>query len=182
VSLIESSEGGILDSSRVLYTPAGGGDTTWVSGDIYRILASGEDGAGTVGFVDGVIPVGGGPIPHVHGHTDESFFLISGSLAFLGGQRNFTAAPGAFVHVPRGTLHRFMNVGDEEARLLLFFTPGGPELMFKYGGDKPQPGSAPVVWDADRVAEAVAATARLELEDVARPDLNHLFRPERDHG
>ena len=178
MSLIEPGGNGILNSERVLYTPADGGVVTWVSGDVYRVLASAEDGMGSIGFIEGQVPVGAGPLPHVHERTDESFFLLSGTIAFLGGEKTITAEAGSFVHVPRGTLHRFMNVGDAEARMIFFFTPGGPELMFLHGGDKPEPGSAPVIWGADRTAEAMASVAHLNPDLVYRTELDYLFRPE----
>lgn len=168
----------ILDSWRVLYTPAGGGAKSWVSGDVYRVLASREDGAGAVGMVEGTIPVGAGPAPHVHERTDESFYLVSGTIAFLSGAKTIIAEPGAFVHVPQGTLHRFMNVGDEEARLILFFTPAGPELLFLHAGDIPEAGVQPVIWDAERAEKALAAVAHLDVDIVPHPELDHLFRPE----
>jgi hypothetical protein len=71
-----------------------------------------------------------------------------------------------------------MNVGDAEARMVFFFTPGGPELMFLHGGDKPEAGSAPVIWDADRTAEVMASVAHLNLDLVYHTELEHLFKPE----
>jgi mannose-6-phosphate isomerase-like protein (cupin superfamily) len=162
----------------VLYTPADGGVVTWVAGDVYRVLASSYDGAGSIAMIDAQVPVGAGPNPHVHERTDESFYLLSGTIAFLGGDKTITAEAGSFVHVPRGTLHRFMNVGDAEARLLFFFHPAGPELMFLHGGDEPQPGSAPVIWGADRFAEAMASVAHLNVDIYFPTDLDHLFQPE----
>jgi mannose-6-phosphate isomerase-like protein (cupin superfamily) len=178
MSLMEPDGKGMFDSERVLYTPAGGGSVKWVSGDVYRVLTSAEDGTGSIGFIDGQVPVGAGPLPHLHKHSDESFFVLSGTIAFLGGEKTVTAEAGGFVHVPRGTLHRFMNVGDEEARLLFFFTPGGPELMFLYGGDEPKPGSAPIIWDANRTAEVMAKVAERNLDLEYHTELNYLFKPE----
>ncbi|NMO51012.1 cupin domain-containing protein [Actinoplanes sp. TBRC 11911] len=129
-------------------------------------------------MIDGVVPVGGGPIPHVHEQTDESFFLLSGVIAFLGGEKTITAEPGAFVHVPRGTLHRFKNVGQEAARMIFFFTPGGPEMLFTHAGDVPRPGEHPIVWDADRTAEALDSVAHMGIDSVYYPEHDHLFRPE----
>ncbi|NMO53762.1 cupin domain-containing protein [Actinoplanes sp. TBRC 11911] len=167
----------ILNSDRTIYTPGDAGVMSWVSGDVYRVAASREDGVGRIGFIDGIVPVGGGPIAHVHKKSDESFFVASGTIAFLSGTKTIAAEPGSFVHVPQGTLHRFKNVGDVEARLLFFFNPAGPELMFNYAGDKPAPGSAPIVWDADRFAEALDAVAHLDVDIFPHPELDHLFRP-----
>jgi mannose-6-phosphate isomerase-like protein (cupin superfamily) len=177
VSVIRPDGKSIFDSRGVVYTPAGGGVVRWVSGDSYRVLATRDDGTGAIGMVDGTVPVGGGPIPHVHERTDESFFLLSGTIAFLGGEKTITAEPGAFVHVPRGTLHRFKNVGDVEARMIFFFTPGGPEMLFTHAGDKPEPASSPIVWDADRTLEAFASVAHLDIDNVYYPEHDSLFKP-----
>ncbi|MFG2371195.1 cupin domain-containing protein [Streptomyces sp. NPDC048504] len=40
------------------------------------------------------MPPGGGPAPHVHAHTDETFYLVSGELEFLDGDdMGLPAAP-----------------------------------------------------------------------------------------
>ena len=41
-----------------------------------------------------------------------------------------TATAGAFVNVPRGTVHCFRNTGTQGARLILTFTPAGIEHFF----------------------------------------------------
>ncbi|WP_329218562.1 cupin domain-containing protein [Streptomyces sp. NBC_01485] len=151
-----------------------------MSGDSYRVLSSVEETNGAIGFVDATVPPGGGPIAHTHERTDESFFLISGTVAFLDEEENFTAEAGSFIHVPRGRVHRFMNIGDEDARIALIFNPAGMEQLFLFGGDLPAPGGKPVVWGAERFAEALEKTAALDIDAVMRPDLEVRFRPERN--
>ncbi len=41
-----------------------------------------------------------------------------------------TGGVGSFVFVPRGAPHKFQNVGDEPARILIHFTPSGMEQFF----------------------------------------------------
>jgi hypothetical protein len=36
---------------------------------------------------------------------------------------------GTYVFVPRGTVHAYKAVGTERGRLLMAFTPGGPERL-----------------------------------------------------
>ncbi len=43
------------------------------------------------------------------------------------GERTFTAGAGSFVYIPRGTVHRFKNVGETTARMLLMSTPARAE-------------------------------------------------------
>ncbi|HLK23594.1 MAG TPA: cupin domain-containing protein, partial [Caulobacteraceae bacterium] len=47
-----------------------------------------------------------GPPPHAH-DWDESFYVISGEIAFGMGQESQIARAGAFVHIPAGVTHWF---------------------------------------------------------------------------
>jgi hypothetical protein len=42
------------------------GNSYWVVGDGYTVLASGEDTAGAYALIHVEVPPGGGPPPHVH--------------------------------------------------------------------------------------------------------------------
>jgi Cupin domain len=109
-------------------------------GDVYRVLTSAEDGTGPIGFVDGQVPVGAGPLPHVHKHSDESFFVLSRTIAFPAGAKTITAEAGAFVHVPRGTLHQFMS--DDLLDNFCWAALTGPQRRFGEFPGRP-PGSSP---------------------------------------
>jgi quercetin dioxygenase-like cupin family protein len=151
------SEGGLL------YVPPGEGLTKWVSGDIYTIKAAKDDTGGSLSFIEAVIPPGSGPIAHAHAAEDEAFFLLDGELEFLDGDRTFVAGPGSFVFIPRTRRHRFKNLGAADARALFLFTPAGPEDLFIEGGDDPEPGKRPVVWDMDRVMQVADIAERTGL-------------------
>ena len=74
-----------------LHVPAGGGITTWFNGDIVTTKLTAGQSGGALGFVEVTCPPGGGPVPHVHPGTDETFYLVSGELEFLSGDKVFTA-------------------------------------------------------------------------------------------
>jgi quercetin dioxygenase-like cupin family protein len=135
----------------LLYVPAGEGLTKWVSGDSYTMKVAKEQTAGSLAFIEGIVPPGQGPIAHIHDREDEAFYLLDGELEFLDGDRTFVAEPGAFVFIPRGNRHRFKNIGTTDAKTLFLFTPGGPETLFVEGGDDPVPGQQPPTWDMDKV-------------------------------
>ena len=73
---------------------------------------------------------GGGPPPHVHTREDETFYIQQGTLAAQVGDKALNVSAGDFVHVPRGVVHSFKNVGQETAKLLLVVTPAGLENFF----------------------------------------------------
>jgi len=138
-------------SPAQLHHPSGEGVTTWFNGDIYSIRLTAEQTNGAIGLVEATVPPGGGPAPHVHGRTDETFYLVSGELDFLNGEKTFTAGTGDVVFIPRGTTHRFTNAGIQPARLLFLYTPGGAEGLFVEGGDEPEPGVQVMPWGPDRI-------------------------------
>ncbi|GAA4569109.1 cupin domain-containing protein [Planotetraspora kaengkrachanensis] len=133
-----------------IHVPAGEGITKWVVGDVYTLKILAKESNGSLGFIEGSIPAGAGPVAHIHTDVDEAFYLLSGELEFLDGDRTFIGKPGDFVFIPRGHRHRFKNVGVHPARMLFLFTPGGPEGAFVEGGDDPRPGEQPTLWGPER--------------------------------
>ncbi len=86
-----------------------------VVGEKITVLASQDRTSGhEVFFQDGVKDTG--PPPHSH-EWDESFFILSGTVQFGIADDQFSAGPGAFVHVPGGTVHWFRFEGDDAEML-----------------------------------------------------------------
>ncbi|HEX8101160.1 MAG TPA: cupin domain-containing protein [Solirubrobacteraceae bacterium] len=118
-------------ASRALHRPAGTGEHFSGPGDVYRFLATGEETGGAYFVMEAIVPPGGGPPPHIHGHEDETFYVVEGRCTIRLGDEVVTAATGDYVHVPRGVVHNFHNDGDEPMRMILTFTPAGIEHFFE---------------------------------------------------
>lgn len=71
-----------------------------------------------------------GPPMHAHAHEDESFYLQKGSLKFTLNGKEIRLKQGEFLHVERGERHTWRNDSQEEAEVLVIFTPAGIERMF----------------------------------------------------
>ena len=85
----------------------------------YRILA-------------GTIPAGDpAPAFHVHPHTDEAFYVASGEITCLLGDREIKVPEGGFVFIPRGTPHTAWNSGDAPMLGMIVISPGGAEHVFE---------------------------------------------------
>ena len=136
-----------------VYVPNKGGVTTWFNGDIYSIKLTGQQTGGQIGLVEATVPPGGGPAPHIHDRTDETFYVVDGELEFLDGDKTFTASAGDVVFLPRGNVDRFHNPGIQPARLVFIYTPGGAEGLFVEGGDEPRPGVQVQPWGPERIDE-----------------------------
>jgi len=84
--------------------------------------------AGMVGVMADGDPA---PAPHIHPHTDETFYVAEGELTFQLGDRAVVAPAGSFVFVPRGTVHTAWNSGGRPMRGILLLSPGGAEHLFE---------------------------------------------------
>jgi quercetin dioxygenase-like cupin family protein len=105
------------------------GDTLDLGTVTLRLLAVAEQTGGA--FALGEFSGGEGPwtVPHVHQHTEESFYVLDGAFTFTLGTEEVQAGPGAFIHVPRGTRHE-LHAAPGGGRLLTLWVPGGTEAMF----------------------------------------------------
>ena len=93
------------------------------------LIATAEQTGGSIGVFEGISPPGDGPPRHIHYSSDELFYILEGEFLFLVGERQESVPAGAYVFVPRGTVHAFKAVGTERGRLLMAFMPGGPERL-----------------------------------------------------
>ena len=121
-------------ASRAYGVEPGEGRRLWIVGDTMTFKATSAQTGGSLMFVEVLTEPGGGPPPHVHTREDEFFYVLDGEFEILQGEETFRATAGAFAFVPRGTLHRFENVGDTAGRILVMFTPGGMEGFFFEAG------------------------------------------------
>jgi quercetin dioxygenase-like cupin family protein len=149
---------------------AGEGKAYWVVGDLYTILASGEDTGGAYALIHALVPPGGGPPPHIHRREDEAFYVLEGELAFQADGRSFTATAGSWVTLARGSLHAFRNTGTAPARALIVVTPAGLERYFAEVGQEATEGSSPPPFtpaDLERLL-AVAPKYGMEIRPPSR--------------
>jgi quercetin dioxygenase-like cupin family protein len=102
---------------------------------------------GALTLFENVIAPGDGPPLHTHEREDESWYVLEGELRFKLGGEIRRAPQGSFVFVPRGVPHCFQNIGDEPARIIVFFTPAGMEGFFDRFAELP---AGPVDPDAFR--------------------------------
>ena len=101
------------------YTPPAGGEPT----SFVEHLRSAALSLGTYS-----IPAGGADdqVPHAE---DEVYVVLAGRAAFTGGGTTVEVGPGSVLSVPAGEQHRFHDVAEDLAVLVLFAPPysGRPE-------------------------------------------------------
>lgn len=97
-----------------------------------QILIRSEDTGGAFSAICCVHKPGEGPVPHMHDHQDEYFYVVEGAyeLTINGGEPR-RIGPGTLIYVPKGNRHGFKNVGDTPARMIDWSLPGGQDRYFR---------------------------------------------------
>jgi quercetin dioxygenase-like cupin family protein len=124
--------------------------------------ARGAETGGTMTVLETVVTPGDGPPLHVHRTDDEAIYILEGEIDFRVDDDVCENRPGSFVFVPRGTPHTFQNVGSDDARMLLIFTPAGIERLFE---------SAAAAGVTSAEQEAWASAAREAQTEMVGPPL-----------
>jgi quercetin dioxygenase-like cupin family protein len=116
------------DSLRVL-APREGAAVNVLGADI--VVKSSGDPAKFF-FADHPVPPGYAVPLHVHEDEDEAFYLLEGELTLISRDGETKAGPGAYVHLPRGVAHGFVNASGKPAHMLVIGSAGGKlESLFR---------------------------------------------------
>lgn len=100
-----------------------------VAGDVYALLATGEDTGGAYALIEARVPIGGGPPPHTQQDT-ELFYVLSGEVTFTVAGEDVVAGPGTHVRVVPGVVHAFKNNSQADVRMLIQTMPAGIDDYF----------------------------------------------------
>jgi quercetin dioxygenase-like cupin family protein len=158
----------------------GQGRSFAVAGDLYTFLAVGEDTDGAYALWHAIVPPGGGPPPHLHTLEEEAFYVLEGRLALYAEDRRATGGPGTFVHLPRGSLHRFKNESTQPARMLILAAPAGLEKMFEETGRPwPDVSRPPPPMSTDEIARLLTVAPRYGI-DIRAGDSPQSHREHRE--
>jgi quercetin dioxygenase-like cupin family protein len=100
----------------------------WMQGILWIMLADREETGGKWSMMEQVMPMGAGPPPHQHLWSDETFYIVDGTITYLLEGEIKTAGKGSFVNIARNTRHAF-RVDSDTARILNGYTPASMEAM-----------------------------------------------------
>ncbi|WP_329790959.1 cupin domain-containing protein [Lentzea sp. DG1S-22] len=86
--------------------------------------ARGSETDGRLGLYEHRMAAGApGASPHVHNEQLEAFYVLHGMVELHLDGKSFAAPPGTYVNVPMGVSHGFHNPYDDQATMLIIFTP-----------------------------------------------------------
>jgi len=74
--------------------------------------------------------VGSGPPMHIHHRDDEAFYVLSGSYRMHVAGRDYSCPSGAFIYLPRGTVHGFYAL-EAGTRKLNIYAPASHDGFFE---------------------------------------------------
>jgi mannose-6-phosphate isomerase-like protein (cupin superfamily) len=123
---------------------------------------------GRVSAAEFAMPAQFGPPLHVHRAEDELLQILEGTIRIVCGDTDVVVGPGGFAYLPRGVPHTFWVQGDQPARMLAIFTPGGVEGMFVKCGVPSATAQLPE-GDGTPPGALEALTARYDVEHIGPP-------------
>ncbi len=149
---------------RAITRGPGEGIAVWVPGHKITYKAEGEETGGAYALLEALI-TGEGPPQHIHKAEDEAFYVLEGEVDVKRGEETIHAPTGAFVLIPRGTIHTTWNTGSTPAKLLAIFSPpGGFEGYFIETGEEDKEPD-PTAY----IEKATAVSQKYNLEIVGPP-------------
>jgi quercetin dioxygenase-like cupin family protein len=99
-------------------------------------LLEAADTNGSAAMFEFTVPAGAKvPVPHYHENFDETIYGLAGMMTFTVDGKTIDIAPGETCFIPRGAIHGFNNLGQEEAKALAVITPAllGPNFFREVG-------------------------------------------------
>lgn len=148
-------------------TAPGEGEALWSLGCLTIIKAAGDQAAGTFALIDETAPKSEGIPFHRHEGDDENFYILEGEVVFhIEDSGPFSAVPGAFVHIPKGSVHSF-RVESPVAHYLILTTPRHAQF-YRAIAEPAKSHEMPteVEWDMDKI---VAACEQFDVKIVDSP-------------
>jgi quercetin dioxygenase-like cupin family protein len=158
----------VVNTIRSAHLDPGGGEKKRVITDLVTIKATSADTADAYTLYEAETPPSGGFPPHLHRYEDETFYVLESSYSVLLDDRELELRAGAYLYVPRGTIHGYVNTGSQPARMLVLVTPGGIHEKFldEIGDEADRP-----AWEPD-MAKVLAVAPKYGIDFLASLVIN----------
>ena len=114
-----------MTGDAVIVVPPGEGEVVPRRfGERTVVKAAEAETRGAYAVRENTVPAGFGGVPfHRHREAEEAFYVLEGELTVFTEARTLAAPAGAFVLVPRGTVHSIANRGAVPVRWLTLISP-----------------------------------------------------------
>jgi quercetin dioxygenase-like cupin family protein len=145
-------------NSKTTLVQSGKGCTYSLLGDLYTLLATGENTDGAYGLVEVVMQPQGMIPAHSHDYL-EAHYVLEGEVEYQLDEQTIVATSGSFIHFPKGQSHGFRNIQSQPAKLLMWVTPAGGEQFFAEVG---QPVNLPMSEEEKHILSQPPSPADIE--------------------
>lgn len=112
-----------------------------------HFLITGEDSSGSVAIFETTVSGGNRLMApaHSHDHYEETIYGVEGVLTWTVDGEVIDVCPGQALCIPRGAVHRFDNLRDQDAKVLCVITPAaiGPQYFREVAGVLTAAGGGP---------------------------------------
>jgi mannose-6-phosphate isomerase-like protein (cupin superfamily) len=100
-------------------------------GERFKILTSSWDTGGSCAVFEFIVEPRNGVPMLVHDNEEEHFIVAGGTVHIVNGDKAMDVAAGTSVTVRKGVPHAWCNLSDSPVRMLVVFTPGRIEELFR---------------------------------------------------
>jgi mannose-6-phosphate isomerase-like protein (cupin superfamily) len=151
-------------------------DAKWLQvtpGERFRIRISSEQTLGAFSVLEVLAdPYNGVPL-HIHSNEEEHFIVLEGTLDIAVGDRRWDASGGTSATVRRGVPHAWCNPSDIPLRMLVVFSPGHIDGLFKETAG---------VSDIDKVTAMAARYGTQLIGPPLRGTVHSISSPPKSNG
>ena len=90
-----------------------------------KFLLESSDTNGTLTMFEFLVPIGAKvPMPHYHESFDEIIYGLEGIMTFTVAGKIVELQKGQSLFIPKGVVHGFNNLGQQDSKALAVSTPG----------------------------------------------------------
>ena len=99
-------------------------ESIWFTDSLMRVHITPEDTSDLFAVIEGLLPPGHMPPPHIHERDDEGFFVLEGEITVYTAAGEQVVLPGQAAYIPAGEPHTFRVTSTGPARVLGMVAPG----------------------------------------------------------
>lgn len=100
-------------------------------GERFKIRIRAEETQAAYTMLEMVADPRNGVPMHIHKNEDEHFIVLEGTLHIANGDKRLDAPAGTSVTVNKGVPHAWCNLSQTPLRMLVIFSPGHIEELFR---------------------------------------------------
>lgn len=97
-----------------------------------KVLLGGQETNGLQAIFEDIVDPGIGLSRHIHHEQDETFIFLEGTFDVEVDGQLYCMTAGDVAFIPKGSVHAWKNVGEDQGRLRYIFSPAlNIEQMFR---------------------------------------------------